>query len=411
MKRAVQRCKKPHPERGAVLVLVAISMVALLGIAALAVDLGYFFVTRNELQNIGDGSALAGARELGAIYQALPSAQQQTYYCDETCQTRIRTVAQDVATKNRAGGRSMTVRVEDVLIGQWDGNTFTETYNLPDAVYVVSRRDDIANGPLSTFFARALGIDEGSVTALAVAAMTGQGQVAEGDLMIPVTLSKFFFMDGNFCNEYIRFNPTNDPASCGGWTTWDLGSNANNLRGILDGDFLSPELVAGTSIIELSGGNVATALPNMLALFQREGFATDATSARNYLTDGSGNRVNWEGALTHPERVAWQELNNQGQLVDTYYPRSDNLNQPDYDAQRFYHKWETTVPVYDREDCSNPNQSEMVVGFAKVVITDIRVSPDQQIDGVVLCQLVNPEPTRGGGGSFGLKGPIPGLVR
>jgi hypothetical protein len=29
----------------------------------------------------------------------------------------------------------------------------------------------------------------------------------------------------------------------------------------------------------------------------------------------------------------------------------------------------------------------------------------------VVCDVVSPEPNRGGGGNYGIKGPIPGLVR
>jgi hypothetical protein len=38
-------------------------------------------------------------------------------------------------------------------------------------------------------------------------------------------------------------------------------------------------------------------------------------------------------------------------------------------------------------------------------------SPDQIIQGKVVCNLVSPEPNRGGGGEFGLKGSIPQLVK
>ncbi len=72
--------------------------------------------------------------------------------------------------------------------------------------------------------------------------------------------------------------------------------------------------------------------------------------------------------------------------------------------------WETAVPIYDRDDCSNPNQSEKVLGFTSVIITDVNQST-QQIDGVVVCNRVSPEDRRGGGGEYGTKGSIPGLVR
>lgn len=54
----------PHQERGAVAVIVALSLVALVGFVGLALDLGKLFVAKTELQNSADACALAAAREL-----------------------------------------------------------------------------------------------------------------------------------------------------------------------------------------------------------------------------------------------------------------------------------------------------------------------------------------------------------
>jgi len=48
-------------DRGQVLVLVALAFVVLLGFAALAVDVGFMYTVRNELQRCADAGALAGA--------------------------------------------------------------------------------------------------------------------------------------------------------------------------------------------------------------------------------------------------------------------------------------------------------------------------------------------------------------
>jgi hypothetical protein len=53
-----------HPQRGGVLVLVAISLTALLGITALAIDTGNFRAHRRQLQSAADAGALAGAAQL-----------------------------------------------------------------------------------------------------------------------------------------------------------------------------------------------------------------------------------------------------------------------------------------------------------------------------------------------------------
>ncbi|MEJ2205619.1 MAG: pilus assembly protein TadG-related protein [Gemmatimonadota bacterium] len=58
-------------ERGATLALVAVTMVVLLGMAALAVDLSMGYATRAEAQRIADAAALAG----GSAFMDFPQAQ------------------------------------------------------------------------------------------------------------------------------------------------------------------------------------------------------------------------------------------------------------------------------------------------------------------------------------------------
>mgnify|MGYP005856694915 CR=1 FL=1 len=60
---------------GTIMVFVALSMVLILGMVALAVDIGNLYATRNELQNVADAAALAGARYLGAQYSTLDPSQ------------------------------------------------------------------------------------------------------------------------------------------------------------------------------------------------------------------------------------------------------------------------------------------------------------------------------------------------
>ena len=54
----------PERRRGAVGAFALVSMVALLGMMALAVDTGRLYVARAQLQTAADAAALAGAMEL-----------------------------------------------------------------------------------------------------------------------------------------------------------------------------------------------------------------------------------------------------------------------------------------------------------------------------------------------------------
>ena len=406
MDRNVKLLTGPNGEKGQVAALAAVMMVGLLGIAALAVDLGYFFVTRNELQNAADGAALAGTRTLGHIYQGLPYEVQQGYVCDGGCADAIRDVAQDVATSNKAGGVMMTVLVEDVAIGYWDGDAFTESTTMitPDAVQVITRRDEVANGPVTTFFARVLGIESGSVTAIATAALTGQSTKALGEIELPIGISSWFFDPVNlpFCNEDIQFYPTNDPTSCAGWTSWEYGSNDVTLRHMLDEDegYSSPETIAGETIFNFTGGTLSNpTFDALLTLFQIKGFDVDASW--EYLLDEDGNPMH-QAPSDFDGVVPLMVLDHEGFEVRAEYPDGTLRN---------LHKWETAVPVYDRDDCSNPNQSIKIVGFAPIELRDVLNSPDKLVRGKVKCDYVDPLDSRGGGGEYGIKGSIPGLVR
>ena len=55
-------------ERGQALVLAALSMVVILGFAAMAIDVGYWFSQKREVQKAVDAAALAGAQELPDDY-------------------------------------------------------------------------------------------------------------------------------------------------------------------------------------------------------------------------------------------------------------------------------------------------------------------------------------------------------
>ncbi len=52
-------------ERGQVLAIVALSLPAIMGMGALAVDLGHYYTSKGALQNAIDAAALAGASGLG----------------------------------------------------------------------------------------------------------------------------------------------------------------------------------------------------------------------------------------------------------------------------------------------------------------------------------------------------------
>lgn len=129
-------------ERGQVLVVVALAFVALLGFAALAVDVGYMYTVRHELQRCADAGALAGAS--GFIPSVNPPI------------AILR--AQDYASRD-AVGTSPLVGATEVLV----------TYLPPDRIRVDTHRT------VNLFFARIFGWNNTTVAAYAIAGVETVG--------------------------------------------------------------------------------------------------------------------------------------------------------------------------------------------------------------------------------------------
>ena len=69
-------------ERGITIVLVAFSLLALLGMAALAIDIASLYVARGEAQRAADGAALAGAKMFATSgYTSAPTSLASTDIC------------------------------------------------------------------------------------------------------------------------------------------------------------------------------------------------------------------------------------------------------------------------------------------------------------------------------------------
>ncbi len=120
-------------EQGNVLVLAATSLIAMLGMAALAVDVSYVLTARNQLQSGVDASALAGAAGL------------------LTSQTEATRLATDYAGRNRCINQALAVNAADI------------TFPAARRIRVRSARQ------LPLFFAPILGLRTVTINAAAMA--------------------------------------------------------------------------------------------------------------------------------------------------------------------------------------------------------------------------------------------------
>jgi hypothetical protein len=352
-----------NDRKGTVSVVVALLLVMLIGFAALALDVGYMMVKRNELQNIADAAALAATGELGFLYSSMTFTAQQEYECGDGDRSDIVSVARALATS-----MSLTIRDDDVITGHWDSttNVFTPGLSRPNAVRVNTRRDSAANGPVPTFLAGVLGISSVSVSAGATAALSSLNHVPEGGLPLPVGISMAWFSDpAVYCSQPIRLYPTNDPAGCAGWNVYEESpASAEQLKSILDGltdgGYQSPETIAGQTAYRFTGGTLGQQAFSKMKL-----------------------------------------------LFDTKKVKNDGVIDKDDDPNT----WTTAVPVYDWPDCSNPNPRDgpiTIVGFSTIAITNVSTPPDMTIDAQVVCDII--AGGSGGGLDLGTIGSIPNLV-
>lgn len=195
----------PQKQKGAVTVLVALTLPVLLGAAALAVDLAYLHVVRNELQNDADAAALAGAR---ALYISSPASPNWTVAAD-TARTAI--------SLNRAAGHALADG--QVQTGYWDTAQITSglqtlpltpTANDAPAVQVSLGKSEGENqGPARTFLANIWGIPSVPVRVTAVAGVSSPGSINPGGLF-PLAISQCMYQ--KFWNTQPA-GPRIDPAT------------------------------------------------------------------------------------------------------------------------------------------------------------------------------------------------------
>ena len=327
-------CRPPvmQDTRGAVAVIVAIMMVVLLSFGALALDISNAMIARNELQNVADASALAGARQLGLIYAALPQGTPYTTYVLSNSSAVVG-AATSVALANQARQVAITLNAADIVIGVWNSGPRTLTPGNVGAtgVRVTAHRDASANGPVATWLAGIMGINSMNVVATGTAALTGTGVLLPGEVPPPWGFNQAFFTNP-FCNQPIQFYPT--PTSCAGWQTFDQSpANANTAKKILKGltanppppappTYPTPQITANQTPLNYIGGNMASALPDLINLFNAKK-VPDASSPSGFC-------------------------------------------------------WNVTVPVYSdpsNQTCSNPSGSLMTVGFASACVYQVQGVP------------------------------------
>lgn len=140
-------------ERGQTIILVAVSLVSLLAMAALAIDVVTLYVARGEMQRAADAAALAGAK---AFVDSGVTSEPGNATRQATAQTMATTVVNSILAQNKVSGAA------PVLVGGAPAFDFTRAGD-PQITLTLQRTD------LPTFFARIWGSRLSTVSATAVA--------------------------------------------------------------------------------------------------------------------------------------------------------------------------------------------------------------------------------------------------
>ena len=241
--------------KGATVIFVAVAMVMILGFVALAVDLGYLYVVRGELQNAADSGALAGAQVLYDDPTTTADVPGSQVYAGAN------TVAQNYVVQNYSEKAQVTV--ESIERGHWSFATRTFTPNdslapvdlwdvtteeldantaFINAVRVKTRRIRDAGGQLpKNFFAKLFGTERTEVKATAVAYIGFAGKLEPAAVDQPIAICKQAITVGDAytCGVGRMLNSGQNPEhQTAGWTNFSQPCDTaddNEVRGLVCG--------------------------------------------------------------------------------------------------------------------------------------------------------------------------------
>ncbi|MCA1987992.1 MAG: pilus assembly protein TadG-related protein [Desulfarculus sp.] len=337
-------------DRGTVAPLTAVSLVALLGLTGAAVDLGALYSARGELQNAADASALAAANTM-ITYNSKNLAIAQP--------SVALTNAQNYSKANKSLGVALNLRQppgDDFTIGFWDNQagafdpsrTGLGLTNPDDltAVRVTVRRDELANTPVRTFFSGIVGVNQVGISASSTAFLGFAGSAPVGGVTLPIAV------DEN------ALKPQGGEPYCGKSITFHSENDENG---------------SWTTFFD---------------------WPADSPTVDNYVC----------GCEDAPALKLGDMINiTNGNLSNNIFTHlRDRFNHEKSGGQ-----WTVTLPVY--KSGGNSGAVE-VVGFANMVITEVRTAPYKDVTGSLKCGTVVPQSVTGGD-NFGARATLSRLVR
>lgn len=226
---------------GAVLIILAITLVALLGIIGLAIDIGHAYVNKSQLQNIADACALAGASALNETAAGIVEAQSRATDSGSNLNNKFEFNRKPLAIDNSWVTYSIS------LNGPWVSGATAQ--GLPAGIKFVkvaipaTQQSDVIFGSLIPGVSNVINLG-----AEAVAGRAAQNQACEGVLdpfAVPPgpngglgdPTGNFGYVPGHVYE--VRFSPGSSGKNCS--STFPLTSTTGNF-GFADPDGCGPNV-------------------------------------------------------------------------------------------------------------------------------------------------------------------------
>jgi Flp pilus assembly protein TadG len=228
-------------QQGSVATIAAVGVLLILGVVALAVDLGHLYVVKSELRRAADAGAMAGVRSLfpypltSATLPLMPNCSAALSQGRTICQANL--VEREVPA------------IANLQTGSWNWsascfNAGCSTEPFTNAVTITVRRENIPLTVMGVF-----GFGPVNLQATATAVMDWVGKVEPGNAFV-LMIGKKYVQTGDM---YIYLNPA--PIDGGGWyAKAPQGADNSTIKGYLDDPGTVPGLKQG-DLVNMNNGD------------------------------------------------------------------------------------------------------------------------------------------------------------
>jgi Flp pilus assembly protein TadG len=251
-------------ERGSVAVVVAFSMVMIVGMAALAMDFGRAYHARTQMQAAIDAAALAGVKSLDSTATGISTAQ---------------SIIPLYAAKNSwsytgTTGFYTSVSSSDITFGSWNSNTRTFTAisnpsSNPTAVTAIKidRQSTGSRESVPTTFGRIFNKTSISVGATTIAVGGGPGAACSFPLAVSSCAVQNISSGQVNCGGSVTIQGN---GAQGGWTNFTTGTASDSyVDGVITGGSGCSDAVADNSVIHADQGLQGNSLNDIQSILQQ----------------------------------------------------------------------------------------------------------------------------------------------